>query len=274
MVWAHEQSILRVPLLADVIAGGDLVPSFQPIVAVSDPTEVLGFEALMRFQGDTLFADPSLLFEYASRKGSTVELDIACLENSFLYGTALTDPQLLFVNIRPELLSRPNQIFRMVTKTASWCDLPLSSVVLEITEDAAVSDRRAAIENLVRLQEVGIRFAIDDVGIGHSHLGLIEQIAPAFLKISHEFGLDFEKDETRIRIVRNIVSLARDFGAEVILEGIETRQTLEVAASLGIQHGQGFLFSRPVPLSEALELAHHPPRVFINDLQAAASIAR
>ncbi|HVT03663.1 MAG TPA: EAL domain-containing protein [Thermoanaerobaculia bacterium] len=265
-------SIQRVPLLNDVIASGNLIPHFQPIVSISEPKQILGFESLMRYRCESIFSNPATLFEYALRKGSIVELDAACVERSFLYGTALADPQLLFVNIRPELLSRPNLIFRTVTEAARWCDLPLSNVVLEITEDAAVSDRHEAIENLDRLHEAGVRFAIDDVGIAHSHLNLIDHIAPAFLKISHEFGHDFELDETKIRIVRNIVALARDFSAEVILEGIETEQTLRAAESLGIRRGQGYLFSRPLPLADALALAHHPPRVLVNDIQAAAAL--
>lgn len=249
-----ERSVMRVPLLREVISSGNLTPHFQPIVHLSDPAEILGFESLMRCRGESLFVDPTLLFDYAERKNAVAELDTACLERGLIHGSALADPQLLFINIRPELLSRPNLLVRTVTEAARWCDLPLSKLVLEITENSAVTNHVTAIENLSRLHEAGVRFAIDDVGVAHSHLNLLRYIIPAFFKISHEFGQDFEQDDSKIRIIRNIIALAKDFSAEVILEGIETAETLQKARSLGIGIGQGYLFSRPVSLAEALTL--------------------
>ena len=92
---------------------------------------------------------------------------------------------------------------------------------------------------------MGVQFALDDVGSSYSHLDLISRIRPSYLKISHEFGTDFEKDPSRQKIIRNIQSLARDFECEVILEGVESEATSRAAADIGARYAQGFFYARP-----------------------------
>ena len=106
--------------------------------------------------------------------------------------------------------------------------------------------------NLQDLRTLGVRFAIDDFGSAYSHLALIEKIEPAFLKVSQDFGTDFEKIEAREKIVRNVQSLARDFGARVILEGIESGATAAAARERGLAFGQGYHFGRPADLQTLL----------------------
>ena len=96
---------------------------------------------------------------------------------------------------------------------------------------------------------MGVQLALDDVGVSYSHLDLISRIRPAYLKISHEFGTDFEKDPSRKKIIRNIQSLARDFECEVILEGVESEETSRAAADIGARYAQGFFYARPADAS-------------------------
>ena len=127
-------------------------------------------------------------------------------------------------------------------------------IVLEITEQASLNDRPAALDTIAGLRELGLRFAFDDFGVAHSHLPLIGAIKPAFLKISQDFGTDFENDPTRTKIILNVLSLARDFDSALILEGIERESTARAAADLGIPLGQGYLFGRPDDAAVYLEV--------------------
>jgi EAL domain-containing protein (putative c-di-GMP-specific phosphodiesterase class I) len=95
------------------------------------------------------------------------------------------------------------------------------------------------------LKSAGVRFAFDDVGSAYSHLEHIDVIRPQFLKISKQFGSDFERDATKEKIVRNIIALAADFGCATIIEGVETEATLDAARDAGIALAQGYLFGRP-----------------------------
>lgn len=113
------------------------------------------------------------------------------------------------------------------------------------TEQASLSDTAPALAIVEQLWGAGVRFAFDDTGMAHSHLPLIDKLRPSFLKIGQQFGTLFGSEQTKTKIVMNIVSLARDFGAEVIIEGIEDRSTARAAADLDIHFGQGYLFGRP-----------------------------
>jgi EAL domain-containing protein (putative c-di-GMP-specific phosphodiesterase class I) len=121
-------------------------------------------------------------------------------------------------------------------------NLPLQRIVLEITERSGFTGDAAG-PVFDELHAVGVRFALDDHGSAYSHLGQISRIRPSFIKISNAFGTAFEEDETKQRIVRHTIALARDFGCETILEGIESGATARAAAQEGVRLAQGFHFS-------------------------------
>ncbi|MGZ8834048.1 MAG: EAL domain-containing protein, partial [Thermoanaerobaculia bacterium] len=148
-------------------------------------------------------------------------------------------------NIHPHVLSNSAQIRDLLTRDCEQFGIPLDRIVLEITEQASLHAGPQLFKNVDQLRAVGVRFAFDDVGVAFSHLPFIDKLRPSFLKVSQEFGTAFERDSTKLKLVINIQSLARDFGCELILEGIEEQSTAGMAAQMGIKYGQGFLFGRP-----------------------------
>ncbi|HET7711824.1 MAG TPA: EAL domain-containing protein [Thermoanaerobaculia bacterium] len=241
-------SIIRVPLLDEIIASPHLTSVFHPIVTLaSHGRDVYGFEALARYRGGSIFTNPELLFRYAESKNELVDLDLKCTENALAAVTPLLPHGNVFMNVHPLVFSRGNALPEKVLSAARQSGVPLDQIVLEITEQASIVDAKTSLRNIEMLREHGVRFAIDDVGMAYSHLTLLDQIRPSFLKISQHFGTGFETDATKVKIVGNIVSLARDFGIEVILEGIEAASTAEYARSLNIRYGQGYFYARPAP---------------------------
>ena len=109
----------------------------------------------------------------------------------------------------------------------------LDRLVLEITEQGSLINTPAVIKTLNDLRAQGIRFAFDDVGVAYSHLPLMDEVRPSFLKVSQHFGTGFEKDPTRTKIVMNLLSLATDFNCDLILEGIQDESTATMAAPIG-----------------------------------------
>lgn len=239
-----EPVTLDIPTMDEILAGGRLVPSFQPIVCIAeDGVPVHGHESLARFDGP-FFGSPDVLFEYASRRNSVVELDLACLRETLRHANRIAPDARIFANLHPRVVSS-DRLAGTLREAARASGIAPRRIVLEITEQGSLGDSELVGERCDEIRGMGFTFALDDVGVAYSHLSHIGQIRPAYLKVSQEFGTGFETDSTRRRIVRNILSLARDFQCELILEGIETEGTAAAARSLGIRYGQGYYFGRP-----------------------------
>lgn len=252
----HESTlptIVRIPDLDEVMKADNLWPAFQPVIVLGKPgREMFAFESLARYRGSSALFDTPYLFEYAEKRKRLTDLDLSCIDRSFRDGRELAKRGKLLINIHPHVLEGGESLpHGMIASSRKW-DLPLGRVVVEITEQASITQPDAAIECIDELRGLGVEFALDDVGIAFSHLSLIDRIRPVFLKISQEFGTGFERDETKKKIVRNIAALARDFGCETIIEGIEEASTAVAAAELGIRLGQGYYFARPAPAEQFL----------------------
>ena len=235
--------IVRIPSMDELLRGDQLTVAFQPIVHLSpNRTTTFAYEALTRVRGDWPAGGPTTLFEYAERRGKLAELNIATMERAVDHARALPRDAALFINLDPLTFSR-SQLVPALHRAARRAGIGLDRIVLEVTERCGLNDRSAD-RVFEELRESGVRFALDDHNSAYSHLQHISSIRPTFIKISNTFGTGFEEDETRRRIVHNTVALARDFGCEPILEGIETGATALAAMEEGVSLGQGFFFSR------------------------------
>lgn len=243
---ATDIPVIRMPLLDEIVkTGGALRPFFQPIVRLAPGYKHVGYEALARYRNNTLLRDPQILFQYAARKERIADLELACSAASVRAGAKLAGWALLFLNVHPDALAHGDGLRDVLACECADLDIPPQRIVLEITEQATLPNTRSLLDTIHRLRELGVRFAFDDVGVAYSHLPFLDTVRPSFLKISQHFGTAFEADLTKLKIVRNLLSLAEDFDCELIVEGIEHASTADAAAQLGIKYGQGFYFHRP-----------------------------
>ncbi len=252
--------ILRMPRFDDVLRSPQLRPRFQPIVTLANSAGIpYGYESLARYRTDTPLANPELLFKYAEKKKRVPDLELACLTRSLATGAILTGGSKLFLNVHPAVFADSESLVVTIQKEAARNSISPGQLVVEITEQTSISNQEAAIAGIDELRALGVEFALDDVGVAYSHLALIDRIRPRYLKISQHFGTDFELDGTKQKIVKNILSLASDFGCDVILEGIEEQRTADAAHALGIRFGQGYLYSRPAEAIDLLLLQQQSP---------------
>jgi len=249
---ADHASIIRVPLLEDLLISDALRPFFQPIVRLDGRRSIFGYESLARFRTDSPLRNPDVLFKYAARKQRICDLEFACIGKTMEAGSALTSRALMFVNVHPDVFASGALFRKTVVSHARQRGVSLDRVVLEITEQGSLGHKPVVLETIQELRELGVRFAFDDVGVAYSHLPLIGDVRPSFLKISQHFGTSFETDSTRMKIVMNLLSLARDFNCDLILEGVENESTAEMAMDLGIPLAQGFFFGHPADASAFL----------------------
>ncbi|PYQ28104.1 MAG: hypothetical protein DMF56_16830 [Acidobacteria bacterium] len=236
-------TVVRVASFHELIAGDALRIAFQPIVEITDAGEIMAFEALTRVRGDWAGGGPAELFEYAARLGRLRELNLHALARAIEAATSLPESSSIFLNVDP--LAFCAELPRILEGAAARAGVALTRLVLEVTERSDFDDAQRVIPLFQALRAKGIRFALDDHGSAYSHLALMDEIRPSFIKISNTFGTKLEDDDTHRRIVAHMASLSRDFGCKTVLEGIESEETAIAAQRLGIDFAQGFHFGRP-----------------------------
>jgi diguanylate cyclase (GGDEF)-like protein/PAS domain S-box-containing protein len=123
-------------------------------------------------------------------------------------------------------------------------------IELEVTESVLMSDPEFARATLERLRAVAGRIHVDDFGTGYSSLAYLKRLPIDALKIDRVFVQDLPDDAEDASIVRAVIGLAHSLGLDVIAEGIETAAQRRFLIEAGCDHGQGYLFSRPVPAAQ------------------------
>lgn len=125
---------------------------------------------------------------------------------------------------------------------------------IEITESAIMCDPEAAVHMLDSIKELGVSIALDDFGTGYSSLSYLRRFPIDTLKIDRDFIREIEHKPEDAEIVGAIVAMAHTLGLRVVVEGIEKEEQLDIVVGRGCDVIQGFLFSRPLPADEVVEL--------------------
>ncbi|MDA8044513.1 MAG: EAL domain-containing protein, partial [Actinomycetota bacterium] len=126
-------------------------------------------------------------------------------------------------------------------------------VVIELTEHLQVEDYPKLNSRLAGLREQRTLLAIDDTGAGISSLTHVLKLAPDIIKLDREITRGVDIDPVRRALTSALVVFARESGARVVAEGIETEQELAVLVDLGVRYGQGFYLARPSALRDLLD---------------------
>ncbi|MFO1435011.1 MAG: EAL domain-containing protein [Gammaproteobacteria bacterium] len=121
---------------------------------------------------------------------------------------------------------------------------------LELTESALDTNHTATAAFMNSMAERGIRFAIDDFGVGYSSLGYLKDLPVNTLKIDRSFLRGAEHNPAQSRLIAGITSLAHGLGVAVVAEGVENSEQLNLVSVHGCDEMQGYLISRPLPASE------------------------
>jgi len=220
----------------------------QPIGSLSTG-DILGYEALSRPEAPPPLDSPQEFLAAASACDLLEQVDHAWrLVAVARLGQLLAHEQLLFINCTPTALISgllsPSSFQSIVRRHA----LQPERVVLEITEERAISDFDQLRRIVSAFRTAGFLFAIDDAGAGPSSLQSIVELRPDFIKLDRWLARDIEFDRGRRSMVEAICTFARQVGARVVAEGIETREQLTAFVELGADFGQGYFLGRPEPL--------------------------
>ncbi|MBT5292583.1 MAG: bifunctional diguanylate cyclase/phosphodiesterase [Cellvibrionales bacterium] len=143
-------------------------------------------------------------------------------------------------------------LYTLVEQALTHWHVEPSRLTLEITEDVLINDKELAFDYLSKVRETGVRISIDDFGTGYSSLAYFKHIPADELKIDQFFVHNMLSNEGDRNIVKLIIDLAHAFNLEVVAEGVENNETLDLLKSMGCDYAQGYLISRPIPYSDYL----------------------
>lgn len=219
---------------------------FQPIVDMFSG-EIVAVEALARINV-TPVRPPDMWFADAHLAGLGVELEMLAITRALAHQAMLPDGIDLTVNAGPETIVGPQLCHALL-------DVPARRVVLELTEHTAFDDYPGLPAALMALRIGGVRLSVDDAGSGYSSLTHILKLAPDFIKLDRELISGIDLDPVRRALVTSLVAFAADTGAEILAEGVETREELEAVRRLGVRYAQGYYLGRPAPI-DALSDVH------------------
>lgn len=257
----YERTSMLATSISDAINTSKLRFDYQPFLSFDSEPKVLGFEGLVRWGHETLGeVSASELIPL------TTERTLIGPFTSWAFHQALSDASsvcgkyaelkdaFVTVNMSNRQLMLPNflDVFESAVGSAG---VRREVLALEVTETQYIEAGSVAEHHLAELDRSGVVLLLDDFGAGHSSLEYLSRVPFSWIKLDRGIVTNLTRSPQTRRLVGAMVRACRDFGTEVIAEGIETEADLEAVQDIGISHGQGYLFGRPAPVDNAIKSA-------------------
>ncbi|HEX4328765.1 MAG TPA: EAL domain-containing protein [Burkholderiales bacterium] len=216
-----------------------------------------GVEALMRWNHNGRTIPPSEFIPIAEENGLIVSFGEWALNAAVLQAAAWLaqglGPVRVSVNIPGTHFQRPGFV-ELVRRVLERAALPGQLLEIEITETMLVQDISTTLATLKGLQDLNVRMSIDDFGTGYSSLSYLQRFDIDQLKIDRSFVTDIHADSGNDTITAAIIAMAAALKLEVIAEGVETREQVQLLQRRGCQMMQGYYFSRPLTAAKTTAL--------------------
>ncbi len=235
------------------LENNELTLQYQPQVDMKQG-EIIGMEALIRWQspkhGQIMPNDFMPLVE-----NSELAAPIGC----FVIKTAIKQLYLwrklgfnwrVCINVSPRHLEHADFIDTLELALMDYPDVPPEMVELEIVESSALEDIDRAIDVILEVSKLGVKFALDDFGTGHASLTYLRRLPVHTLKIDRSFVQDMLEDPSDLIMIEGITSLANTFDHVVLAEGVENLNLGALLIQIGCHQAQGFAIARAMPALE------------------------
>jgi sensor c-di-GMP phosphodiesterase-like protein len=240
----------------EAIENGEIVPFFQPTIDIRTG-KLVGAEVLARWRrSDGTMVSPANFIPLAERSGLIYPMTHALMKR------ACVEVGAIHVN-RPHINLAFNlyaghfandAIIGELKAIFSNSQIGLSQIVLEVTEREPLPDLDLARDIIERLQKLGIRVAIDDVGTGHGGLSYLMKLGVDTIKIDKLFIDAINTERHSQTIIETLLELARTMNMEVIAEGVESFDQVEYLRRKGVHQAQGYVFAPPLPAKSYIAL--------------------
>ncbi|EPY2274873.1 EAL domain-containing protein [Clostridium sporogenes] len=228
----------------------ELLVYFQPIYHLKT-SKIVAIESLVRWKFDNKIINPNQFIPLAKNIGEIANIDNWVLNKAcsqcHLWENQNNNPLYVSANISFKQMKDKNFVDNVlnILKTTK---LSPSYLCLEITEDEAMEDVDLSIRTLEALKKHGIKISLDDFGTGYSSLSYVTKLPIDNIKIDKSIIKNIHKDNKSLQIVKSIILMSKSLDINIIAEGVETIDQLEILQELGCDFIQGFYISEPLPI--------------------------
>jgi diguanylate cyclase (GGDEF)-like protein len=245
--------------LRSAVERNDFIVHYQPVISL-EGNKVCGFEALLRWRhpergiitpSEFIVAaeETGLIFPLGERVIREACRQLKAWQDQFPTYRGLT----VSVNVSAKVFSQPD-FFASVKSILEETGLAGSCLRLEIVERTLIENPEPAAATINRFKEMNVLFDIDDFGTGYSALNYLRYFPIKGLKIDGSFINALTSDNNNVAIVKTMIALGKVLGLDVIAEGVETVEQLDVFKTLQGEYAQGFYLFRPLDSRTAGDL--------------------
>ena len=247
-------------IVANAIRERSFQIHYQPIRCLAD-NRFHSAEALVRLHDPTYgWVPPSLFIPEAEQSGVIIQIGDILLDKicAFLGSIDYDALDLWYVelNLSVEQCVRPQLANRIIELVHTY-DVDPARINLEITETSPTFSLEAIETNVRKLAAHGITFSLDDYGTGYSNVIRALQLPVKLIKFDRTFASNLDDPKSRCVLARSI-SMMKEIGKSVLVEGVETREQAEALRSMGVDFIQGYLYAKPIPEDELIAFIQRP----------------
>lgn len=228
----------------------------QPKVSLKTG-KIVGAEALVRWiKPDGSVIMPSQFIDVSERNGFVTKIDFAVLECVMEYLRDAIDAGEEVVPISVNFSRRHNEFSHFVPSIVKRLDsfqIPSSLLEAELTESVFMSDMSRLCSNAQALRDRGIQVSVDDFGSGYSSLNLLCRVSVDTIKLDRQFlqeTLNTAKGENALTIIKYLIKMLKKLGFQVLAEGVETEEQLQMLKEADCDLVQGYYYAKPMPIPE------------------------
>ncbi|MDP9177369.1 MAG: EAL domain-containing protein [Gemmatimonadota bacterium] len=251
----HTDALARLQLETDLrraVEQGEFRLHYQPLVSLRTG-RITGLEALLRWEHPLRgLVQPSEFIPIAEETGLIIRigrwvLTEACRQLAeWQKAHPRAQPLSMGVNLSVKQFSQPDLLDQLASVIRASGIAP-GCLRLEITEAALIDKGGAAMALLTQIKQLGAQVYLDDFGTGYSSLIYLHRLPIDAIKIDRELVSTMDTDDKNLRLVRTILTFAQIIGVRAEAEGISSAEQLRELRALKCEHGQGYLFSAPIP---------------------------
>jgi len=225
---------------------------YQPIYSITEQ-RFSSAEALVRLKDEVYgFVPPGLFIPAAERNGTIYQIGEYVFEEvcKFIKSDAFEKLNLTCIEINLSVAQcMQTDLAAKLIETAGKYQVAPEKINLEITETAVEKSREVMLNNLDTLKNAGFRFSLDDYGTGYSNIQRILALPLQIVKLDKSFADQAEQADMQI-VLQNTIRMLRELNLEIVVEGVETKEQVDLMTNLNCDYIQGYHFSKPLPKTE------------------------